>query len=50
MQLVYEVSARMAADIFTKAFTDKAKWVEVCDLINHVDPSRLKVFVGARRA
>ena len=27
----------MAADIFTKAFTDKAKWLEVCHLVNIVD-------------
>ena len=42
LRLIYEISARMAADIFTKAFSDKAKWLAVCDLINHVDPARLK--------
>ena len=32
----------MCADIYTKGFTDAAKWVEVCDLINIVDPARLR--------
>eukprot|EP00972_Heterocapsa_arctica_P112709 16433347-Heterocapsa_arctica.AAC.1 len=31
----------MCADVYTKAFTDAAKWVEVCDLINIVDPKPL---------
>ena len=36
--LLVESSALQAADIFTKAFTDKVKWKSVCDLILHVDP------------
>ena len=37
LELIYEESAKMAADIFTKAFTDKVKWQEVCNLVNIVD-------------
>ena len=37
LELIYEESAKMAADIFTKAFTDKATWIEVCRLVNIVD-------------
>ena len=37
--LLVESSALQAADIFTKAFTDKVKWKSVCDLILHVDPN-----------
>ena len=36
--LVETVWPSNAADIFTKAFTDKVKWKSVCDLILHVDP------------
>ena len=43
--LMYEVSSRMCADIYTKAFTDATKWQAVCDLINIVDPKRLQQFV-----
>ena len=35
----------MCADIYTKAFTDAAKWIAACDLINIVDPSRLRQFM-----
>eukprot|EP00972_Heterocapsa_arctica_P024361 3593237-Heterocapsa_arctica.AAC.1 len=41
LDLGYELSSRMCADIYTKASTDACKWVEVCDLINIVDPKRL---------
>ena len=37
LELTYEVSSEMAADIFTKSFTDKVKWLEVCRLVNVVD-------------
>ena len=37
LSLVYEESSKMAADIFTKAFTDKVKWADVCSLVNIVD-------------
>ena len=40
--LMYEDSAKMAADIYTKGFTDKAKWEQVCGLINVIDPKFLK--------
>ena len=42
IELVYEMSAKMAADIYTKAFTDGAKWDVVCSLINILDPKLLK--------
>ena len=32
----------MAADIYTKGFSDKGKWTAVCWLINVVDPKVLK--------
>ena len=34
--LMYEVSSRMCADIYTKAFTDATRWQAACDLINVV--------------
>ncbi len=40
--LMYEDSAKMAADIYTKGFTDKAKWEQVCGLINVIDPKFLR--------
>ena len=43
--LMYEVSSKMCADIYTKAFTEVTKWQAVCDLINIVDPKRLKQFL-----
>ena len=39
--LCYEVSSRMAADIYTKAFTDPIKWQVVLELINVFDPTKL---------
>ena len=36
----------MCADIYTEAFTDASKWLAACDLINHVDPSRLCQFIA----
>ena len=38
LDLQYEVSSRMAADIYTKAFSDGDKWQAACWLINIVDP------------
>ena len=35
----------MAADIYTKSFTDKAKWQAVCWLINVVDPKLLSTMI-----
>ena len=43
--LMYEVSSRMCADIYTNAFTDATKWQAVCDLINIVGPKRLRQFL-----
>ena len=45
IDLVYEVSSNMCADIYTKAFTDASKWMAAFDLINIVDPSRLQQFI-----
>ena len=42
LMLRYEVTARMAADIFTKAFTDEVKFTSACWLINIVDPEVLR--------
>ena len=36
--LSYEESEKMAADIFTKVFTDPEKWKHACRLVNIVDP------------
>eukprot|EP00972_Heterocapsa_arctica_P045115 6661509-Heterocapsa_arctica.AAC.1 len=41
LDLNCELSSRMCADIYTKAFTDAVLWVQVCGLINIVDPKRL---------
>ena len=41
MELVYEASPRMCADIYTKTFTDKDKWRHACWLIGLVDPKEL---------
>ena len=40
--LAYEVSARMAADIYTKAFNDPDKWRSACLLISVLPPSDLE--------
>ena len=40
--LMYEDSAKMAADICTKGFVDKDKWEQMCGLINVIDPKLLK--------
>ena len=42
LQLTYELSSEMAADIYTKGFTDPQKWTLVCGLINVIDPKVLK--------
>ena len=42
IELVYEESSRMCADIYTKAFTDVAKWQTACWLINIADPAEMK--------
>jgi hypothetical protein len=34
---VYEETAKMGADIFTKGFSDQVKWSHALSLINHVD-------------
>ncbi len=40
--LMYEDSAKMAADIYTQEFVDKHTWEQVCGLINVIDPKLLK--------
>ena len=41
MHLAYEVTDRMAADIYTKAFNDGRKWKHACLQIGLLDPSLL---------
>ena len=41
-RLRYEVSERMAADVFTKAFTDSARWEAACWLVNVIHPDKLQ--------
>jgi len=38
-ELIYEVSNKQSADIFTKPFSEPAKWTHACELINLVDHS-----------
>ena len=40
-KLMYCETNSMAADIFTKAFTNKEKWLDVCKPIGHVETSTL---------
>ena len=47
--LFYEKSELMAADIYTKGFSDKGKWTAVCWLINVVDPQKLKGMIQYNR-
>ena len=44
----YETTDRMCADIYTKAFPDKAKWNSVCQLINVVEPSSFPHLVKSK--
>ena len=41
LALAYEITTRMCADIYTKAFTDADKWRLACWLINICDPKEL---------
>ena len=40
--LAYEVTAKMAADVHTKAFKDGISWVHACQLINIFPPEHLQ--------
>ena len=40
--LAYEVTAKMAADIHTKAFKDGVSWAHACQLINIFPPEQLQ--------
>ena len=42
LDLVYEASQRMCADIYTKTFDNKDKWKHACWLIGLVDPKELQ--------
>ena len=42
IDLRFEESARMAADVYTKSFVDADKWQAACWLINVVDPTELQ--------
>ena len=48
LDIVYEKSDNMCADIYTKAFTDKVKWGAVCGLINVVDPKEFSRLVQSK--
>ena len=39
--LMYEITAKMAADIHTKGFTNPLAWKKACMLINLLDPEDL---------
>ena len=41
VSLAYEVTAKMAADIHTKAFKDHVSWAHACQLINIMPPTML---------
>ncbi len=41
IDLVYEMTHRQCADIYTKAFTEPAKWYAVCLLVNVVDRHKI---------
>ena len=43
IQLVYEETSRMCADIFTKAFTNTVSWKHACDLSQIVNPEKLEL-------
>ena len=45
-QLVYEPSSSMAADIFTKPFTNQPGWDHVCSLINICDDTCINDLVS----
>ena len=45
--LVYELTSRMCADIYTKSFSEEAKWTKACELINIVSPARLQQIITA---
>ncbi len=47
VNMVYTKSEAMAADIYTKVFTDKSKWEHACDLINVTTPQRLPEMIRA---
>ena len=39
--LVYQLSSKMAADVYTKAFHDPIRWKHVCMLVNIFDQGDL---------
>ena len=42
LDMVYEASQRMCADIYTKTFDNKDKWKHACWLIGLVDPKEIQ--------
>ena len=48
--LVYELTTRICADIYTKAFVDSGKWEAACELINIIDPKWLQKVISQRAA
>ena len=49
-RLVYTRSEWMAADIYTKQFAEKDKWLKACELVNIIDPADIKEEGGGIQA
>jgi hypothetical protein len=47
-RLVYTRSEWMAADIYTKMFAEKDKWLKACELVNIIDPVDIKEVILRR--
>jgi hypothetical protein len=47
IKMFYEESSTMCGDIYTKGFTDVARWIHACNLINVIDPAQLASFCNA---
>ena len=47
VQVEYELTTHMAADIYTKAFNDPQKWTNACWLIGVIDPNSLEALIGS---
>ena len=50
VRCVHARADRMAGEIYAKAFTDADKWKQAQELINVVDPTRLKRAMEERPA
>ena len=45
VDMVYTRRDNMSADIYTKCFTDKEKWIHACELINITTPEKLTTVI-----